>query len=330
MRIRYLFFPFTHLTGDQLDIIQAFFPSFGYLPLKSRSMEEDQKGSVELRDSEGNIIAYPFYSPKKDIEAVEQTALQYFQWADMHKDNKNNLKALLKESPYFTSDTDISNIKSVLLRSADKEAPDENSESKALQMLLFLKMAQACDSQNEQIDMELKNLKKTNEELFHTLKGIEENQLDNLHKDMGVENVPSEDLGQKMTHERIAAWSGYMASRGMFEKIEDNSVFVTTSQAVFDYIQSNFEQCANQLDIGWIKVHENKCKNQKKWQEHLNSILVDAALGKGIKKQDLHEADDDCSLEGRIKFGVFSGNEITNLFNMSCSRIAVCMVKLKR
>lgn len=312
-----LFFPFTHITQHHLKTMVSFFPSFQYLPA-----EKDFQGSPALQEWVDKGKISPVFSSPEEMATVEQKVAQYQEWARIHKGNEVNLKSLLKENPYFTSDTNVSAIKSQI-KGAKEEPQDEDSTRQ--RDLLFLKMAQLCDDQNERIDLKLKALDKSRDRLFSALHGLE-NPLDD---DKAGSDGYQEDFGAMMTRERISAWSRYMAAAGALNQEGDRPVFVTASQAVFDYLESNCTDVVNALDIDKIKVHENECENTREWQHQFRDYLMHAVQGGGDRKKNLPVVDDRCAVSGQIKLGFFSGEMINRIFNLPDRQIPVCLVKLK-
>ncbi|WP_299981687.1 hypothetical protein [Desulfobacula sp.] len=315
MTNQFLFFPFTHITPNHLDTILAFFPSFQCLPV---SVDFKDRQTLQALFEQGKI--HPFFSSIREIEAVEVKLGQYLAWAQIHHGNGANFKALLKDNPYFTSDSDVTTIKSQI--KGFKEAlPSESSRQRNL---LFLKMAQLCDEQNEHIDLELKDLDKTRDKFVSTLRGLEI-----LLSEEDSKAGDSKDLGAIMTRERIYAWSRCMAVKEGLKQKGEKLLFITTSEAVFDYLESNCKDVVNALDIDKIKVHENECENKSEWQHQFCDYLMRAIQGDGIQENNLPKVNDRCSLSGQIKLCLFSGNGINNLFNCSDKQIPVCLIKLK-
>ncbi|CCK79495.1 hypothetical protein [Desulfobacula toluolica] len=323
MTIKFLFFPFTHITQNQLDTLLTFLPLFHHLPV-SPDFKQDQ--TLQNLFEQGKIT--PFFSSRNELEPVEQKFEQYLAWASIHKGNQVNLKSLLRDTPYFTSDTHVTAIKSQIkgTQGGIVSAESVESDESVLQRdLLFLKMAQLCDEQNERIDLELKNLDKTREKMVSALRGLEEPP----SEAQSCKTGDRQDFGAVMTRERISAWSGCMAQKGGIKPDGNMPLFVTTSEAVFDHLESNCKDIVNTLDIDQIKVHENCCENKSEWQHQFCDYLMDAIQGCGNRENDLPEIKDGCSLFGQIKLSYFSGNGINNLFNMSDIQIPVCLIKLK-
>lgn len=324
---QFLFFPFTHITRNQLNTILVFFPSFQYLP---GLVDFKQHQALQELFEQGKI--HPFFSSPEALVTVEQKIGHYLEWVRIHKGNEVNLRSLLKDSPYFTSDSDVTVIKSQIKRgeedkggdiAADTAFPGEQSLQRNL---LFLKMAQLCDEQNERIDLALKDLDTSHDTLMSTLHGLENPLSDG--RDSKLED--DKDMGFMMTRERIYAWSECMAKKGVLKQEEGpQPLFITTSEAVFEYLESNCQDSINALDIDQIKVHENECENKSDWQHHFCAELMRVIQGNGTRKNDIPEVKDRCSLSGQIKLSLFSGNTINKLFNYSEKQISVCLIKLK-
>lgn len=323
--IQFLFFPFTHMTRIQLNTVLAFFSSFQYFP---GLMGLTHHQALQEAFEQGKI--HPVFSSPEDLATVDQKLSQYQAWVQIHKGNETNLKLLLKDNPYFTSDTDVIRIKSQI--KGAKDGKERDIVDVALlddfswqHNLLFLKMAHLCDEQNEQIDLALKKLETNRDKLMLTLCGLESplSEEDSMAGD-------SKDLGAMMTRERIHAWSGCMAQKGVLIQEEGRQpLFITTSEAVFEYLESNCQDSINTLDIDKIKVHENECENKSEWQHHFCENLMRAIQGNGIQKNDIPEVNDRCSFLGQIKLSLFSGKKINDLFNYSGKQIPVCLIKLK-
>ncbi|MBC8439566.1 MAG: hypothetical protein H8D87_07770 [Deltaproteobacteria bacterium] len=333
MTIRFLFFPFTHIRENQLRIVLTFFPSFEYL-----SMTGDFNNHPNLHKAFGQGKITPFFLSYDQVVTVEQNLEQYLAWARIHKGNEANLKSLLKDTPYFTNDSDVTAIKTQIKGGNGGKDPDLAlpGESTLQQDLLFLKMAQLYDEQNEGIDLALNDLSTSHDKLISTLRGLEyfSSEAENIKaEDSKAENykdVYSKDAGGIMTQQRIRAWSRSMTSMGGGLKQDgDTPLFITASDAVFDYLESNCKDVVNALDIDNIKVHENECENKNEWQHQFCDYLVRAIQGDGIQENNLPEVNDSCFLSGQIKLCIFSGNDINRLFNCSNKQISVCLIKLK-
>jgi hypothetical protein len=332
MTNKIIFFPFTHITQNQLNVILTFFQSFQYSPI---NVDFSQNKTLKQLSDQGKII--PWFSSSEDLLMVEQKLEQYLAWAQVHKGSRVDLKSLLKDTPYFTSDTSVNTIKSQIKPNIESDKSLLHDKTDQERDLLFLKMAQLCDEQNEGIDLELAKLDKTRDELVSTLRGIENFSNENLKINGGINKNDTEDIkmpvqkdmGAIMTRERINSWSGCMAQKRRLTQEGGNSLFITTSPAVFEYLESNCEDVVNTLDIDKIKVHENKCENKNEWRNQFLEFLVNAIQADDRPEENFPKVNDKCSFSGKIKLSLFSGNDINNLFNTSDKQIPVCLITLK-
>ena len=316
----YIFFPFSHISQDQLGVLDAVFPSFTFFPVAT-----DLKHHRWLKELADSGRAVPVFSSEDDLSSVDDTFEKYMAWVKVHKGNEHNLRFLLKDNPYFTSDSDLSAIKSQIRGTREKTEPQRSGKDVLQQDLLFLKMAKQCDEENESIDLQLRGIDKSRDRMLSTLLGEEES-MDALVAG-GEMGIP--DPGAVMTRERIEAWSRCMVYHNAFQKAGEIPVFVTTSEAVVDYLETICSDVINALDIDPIKVHENDCENKPEWQRQVCEQLRCAEKGDAGWQNHLPEVKDGCSLSGRIKLSLFSGNRIHNLFNIRDKQIAVCWIRIK-
>ncbi len=346
MTTQFIFFPFTHITRRQLATISTFVDVFHYF--NADTGKRIDPGLKCLVDEKKVVV----HCVSEDLAIrVSQTQAQYLDWVKIHQGNEHNLKALIKDNPYFKDDTQVASIKSQL-RDATQVASIKSQietgncvksekavDEKTLeQHLLFLKMAHLCDSQNDSIDIELNKLDENKDKLLSALRGLEGAKESGDVGDLDEEIKKSEsvfkidlgatDFGAVMTRERIESWSACMTKLDCYLPNE-RPVFVTTSQAVFEYLESICEDCLNALDIDEIKVHHNECENKKEWQQHFYKNLKSAVQGDDFLEDRLPTVDDTCSLVGQIKVNLFSGNEINKCFHLSDKQVMVCLMKLK-
>jgi len=244
-----IFFPFSHVSRDQLAALQAFFPSFTFFPAAG-----DLSQHRQLQELTDKGLAVPILSSREDIASVDRSFDQYMAWVRVNRGNEGNLRFLLKDIPYFTSDSDLTAIKSQI-RGAGAVRPRESDKNGLLRDLLFLKMAQHCDRENELIDIGLKNVDKAGRRMLSTRLG-EEDSMDTIPSGG---NIP--DPGAVMTRERMEAWSRCMIYHHGFRPDGPCPLFVTTSESVVDYLETISSDTINALDINPIKVHENDCEN---------------------------------------------------------------------
>ena len=321
--IETLFFPFSHISKEQLKIVSAFFHNIIFLPLVADFAEDPLLGQMAEQE-----VLQPLFPLAQDLGRVENQARSYLDWAKLHRGNEKNLKSLLKDQPYFMEDTDISSIQSQI-RSGTQKTKTSVDQKKAVQdLLLLLKFAQLSDVQNEGIEDELKALEQTRSLLFSELTG-EISGKKNEKSRPGSPGPDTVDPGRRMTRERLVAWFSYARQKGVFDSHGGMPLLVTTSPAVLDYMVSGSEGVINALDIDSIKVHEKDCVNKGKWQQDFFQFLKEIILSKNSSGVALPEADDTCLLCGQIKVCLFPEGCTKAFFNTPGQSIAVCLVQLK-
>ena len=320
MTYKYFFFPFTHITDNDLQTVLTFFPQFDCL-----SLSRDLKNNTKLNQlsEKGKII--PHFLSSQLFDSVQEKFEQYLEWAKIHKGNEHNLRLLLKANPYYTNDSDVTAIKSQIKENTKEQ---QNLFTNALKLkgnLLFLKMAQLYDEQHEGIDLEFKHINRIGEELVASLRGME-----NLEKQTQYnKHTDNNDSRTMMTKERIHAWFQCMNAMKILQHNDTKVLFITTNEEIFYYFESNCKDVVNTLDIDNIKVHENRCKNQVKWQGQFESFLMAAMEKNGNQENRLPKVNDTCSKRGQIKVCNFFMGDINHNFNLADKHISVCLIKLK-
>jgi len=325
MTSKYLFFPFTHITESDLQTLLTFFSKFDCLSICRDSKSKNFNNNKKLNQlfEKGKII--PHFLSSQAIDSMEEKFEQYLEWVKIHKGNEHNLKLLLKENPYFTNDSDVTAIKSQI-KGKTKEQQGFIADALKLQKnLLFLKMAQLYDEQNEGIDLEFKNINRIDDEIVSNLRGMENLEEQTQHN----QQTDNNDSSTMMIKERINAWFMCMNAMKILEYSDTKVLFITTSQEIFYYFESNSKDVVNILDIDNIKVHENRCEKQVKWQGQFENYLMAAINENGNHKIKLPEVHDRCSKRGQIKVCNFFMSDINHNFNVPDKHISVCLIKLK-
>ena len=334
--LKILFFPFTHITDQDLNTILAVFPKFHYL-----SINQDLNNNKVLKQlREQNKITPHFISSRID-KLVGQNFQQYLDWAKIHKGNEQNLKLLFKETPYFTNDSDITAIKSHIIKNDETResaiSQETSLHNKLLNDLLFLKMAQLHDEQHENIDLELKNINKNREELVSNLRCLDS--FEEEIKENKLSNYSDIDSRTTMIQKRLLTWSNNIVAMEIIkqenkdeaENEADKVLFVTTNEEVFSYLESNCKDIINIFDNDNIKAHENRCQNSAMWQCQFETFLMDVISKNSQKESALPEVNDNCHKRLRIKICSFYGGDVNqNIFNVANREISVCLIKIKR
>jgi len=317
-----MFFPFSHMRKDQLESVTAFFQKISFLPLVA-----DFNADREFTRLIAQDILQPIFPSDGDLEVVERQVRSYQDWAQLHRGNEKNFRALLQEQPYFTDDTGLSSIQSQIRRGTQKkEAPEESAEQKKKRPdpLLLLKFAEILDVKNEEIEDELAVLEQSKSSLFSQLLGETS---ETLYPDPSF--AIADDPGSIMTEERVISWFRYSQKKGVFKGPGSTAFLVTTSPAVLEFMVSRCEGVINGLDIDSIKVHENECENRCRWHQDFSDFLEKIIVNESSFRVAPPTSDDTCSLTGKIRLCLFPGDSIKAFLNIPGQSIAVCLVQLK-
>lgn len=320
MTPHFIFFPFTHVTQGQLDVISAFLPSFYFL-----SASSDLKGQPRLKQLEAQKKLFPLFVPELHLGKVDKQVEEYFDWVRIHKGNEKNLRSLFRNNPYFTDDTFTTSIKSQIKKAEGINKKTAQETEKIQAHLLFLKMADIYDSQNNTIEKELLNVANHKQSLLSNLRGLEK---EAVMAEIETELETSFEPGVMMPEERVSAWFEIMAANSFFDLKDMNPVFFTTSDAVFDYIGANCHEYSNALDIDKIKAHENECENKPGWQKQFVEKSLQVIQGDWHPVKDDFEINDQCGITGKIKIRLYSGNTANDFFQISKETIPACLIKL--
>ncbi|MCG8567624.1 MAG: hypothetical protein MI747_21330 [Desulfobacterales bacterium] len=315
MKLNIVYFPFSHLGKTELDSVGTFFPSMACLPL-----EADFSRHPQLNALVESGFLRPTFPSAEQVAEVDRRAASFRDWAGLNRGNEKNLKALLKDNPYFCDDTQLAQIQSQIRQGLGHgEREDIKELDDGVGLLLFLKLAQLLDAQGEDIDGELDALDRNRMALFSELKG---------ELDLPGENGgQSRDLdpGRVMTWERIQTWAAWARK---CEILGGKTLLVTTSRAVFQELETRADQVINTLDIDSIKVHENGCDETQDWQGQFVEMLQNH-IETGSMELPLPEAQDGCRIMGRLQLGLFSGKMVEECFNQPGRPLAVCRVGIK-
>lgn len=311
----YYFFPFTHRSAVQKQTLCSFFRQLHYLqigPLKDPVPDDGKLNDQKM---------VHLFVPGLDLEKLDNKFKAYLEWVRIHRGNEHNLKALIKDSPYFKDDSHVSAIKAHLKPGKIDETVHPDAQKKPEKSALFLRMAQLNDEQNEKIDCELELIDQTKQQLISALRGLNSG---DRHEDPVSTRY---DPGSIMTKERIESWYSCMGKIPLFKQ-DESPILVTTSRAVMDYLSSICQTAINALDMNEIKVHENDCAQKEIWQDQLAAMLNLAVRNEKVEHGLLPAADDDCSLWGKIEVRLFIFDEIKEHVNLSKKQVTVCHVEL--
>lgn len=324
-----IFFPFTHISQSQLKTVLTVFKRISYFPIIPVSEVAGKKKEEDARTGVFPVIQNP-----ERMAAAVRKADEYAQWAALNRGNERNLKTLLKEDPYFKSDTDISTLKSHLLKGVSKQESIKKTADMneiLLQAMVFLRISQVLDGERETIREQFESLKRSENRLMDTIKGslLEE---DILQEDPhGHEDQERDEPGEYLTAKRIHAWFTFFKQNGYVKLFNTKPILVTTSEAVFEYIVSFDKKSVNALDIDNIKVHENNCVRKNSWQTSFYTFVQSALENKAGQIDRITGSEDGCAVNARIRLYLLSGeNAENNILQNTYETVPVCLVQLNK
>lgn len=307
------FFPFTHVTQAQKETLEAFFREVRVLTLDPDTAPEPETSGL-----------VPFGLSGERAAALELKLAEYLSWARIHKGNEKNLRHLLKKTPYFKSDTDLTSIRSQVVGGGEQKNEADNCQDETLDPGLFLKLAQTHDRENEVIEDRLSALDQGREQLLAELKG----EMEDEDGPAGVHGAAARfDPGLVMPDRRMEAWAELAAEAGMFS--DEAPLLVTTSPGMLAWLTDNAEEVINGLDIDSIKVHENGCGNRDNWfrdvETLLDQIMADPSSGQDDAPG---KGGGCCDVPGQIQVRIFPGGELNRKYRIPGRQLTVCLVGL--
>jgi hypothetical protein len=309
------FFPFTHITADQIKTLGAFFRDVQVLDIDGAAA--GQAGVAQEGPQACGLVSCPIAHDR--ALALDRQLADYTAWAQLHRGNEKNLRHLLRDTPYFKSDTDLTSIRSQIISPRDETDRDDTQDPG-----LFLKLAQRLDRENDTLDTRLRDLEVGMETLMTQLKGDM-----GSPREHGAETDACADPGRIMPAGRVTAWAALAREAGVFTG--DSQVLVTTSPRIFDWMEETATGVINRLDIDSIKVHENDCENKDGWLQDVDNLLDKMIAGPCPDREQgdaLKQHSGCCHLSGFLKVRLFSGEILNRTPLIPGRQVAVCLVGL--
>ncbi|MBF0201691.1 MAG: hypothetical protein HQK66_10335 [Desulfamplus sp.] len=175
-----LFFPFTVLTPEDVKILSMLFPKVIFISTQS---EKEWMDSLSYLKKHGDICRdsfKPIHFSKEDLEKILASLKSFTDWAHLNQGaGRGHLKVILREEPYFKSDTDISSIRAEIEKNRENASHTRiknsvNMEKGAeyiFRQKLFLRLAHLWDQDQELLDTRLSSVDAVEKKLFNGLKG---------------------------------------------------------------------------------------------------------------------------------------------------------------
>jgi len=340
--MKFFYFPFTHVPVQDQALMGGFLSQVFYLssdPTQAWSpVASGGKYGVRGAGHPGknmpdevvepfckpDLVRVPF--PREMRDAVVGLLADHRQWAAHSGAAPGQLKSLLRKTPYFTSDTQVSAIDSQIRKGSAPETPREDPEKALIKALAFLCLARDNDEQRAAIDDALSNLNERNHRLFATLAGEESTSPRPDNDRLSPEDVSfmptgtGEDPGALMTPLRIRSWFAVFSRLAGTGDIpmgvkDEPIILITTSPAVLAFFEQISQEGQLLLDKEINYVHKETCATGSFLQDQLVDDVRLAVSGQGQGKGGGMK--DKKILPGgpRLKLHVFKGDEIRRFFH---------------
>ncbi len=331
--MKIVYFPFTHVPVQDRVALGTFFkevffvssdPEQTWSPMSfpenrrfpGRQSPLPQEELPELPDGP-RLNLLPF--PRELREPVVRLLADHRQWAAHSGAGPGQLKTLLRKTPYFTSDTQVSAIQSRIRKETSSGGSREEPADTLLRSLVFLCLARESDEQNAAIEAALSTVNEKKKRLFSTLNGefspavseTDSSDVCGCH----IPLMPREDMadpGALMTPIRLRSWF-----RVFKEVVPDDwqpFILVTTSPAVVAF----FEQIAPGgkllLDKGEIYVHKETCVFDSALQDQVMADIKAVVSGTGDKGLEQGKGETETAFSRRLRLYHFKGGEINRFF----------------
>lgn len=321
-----IFFPFTHMTRSQEDTVTALFGPVYYFPISDKSHRQP------IRSDHDRPSAVPIYGNPDLARRVLLSAGDFTDWARTNQGNEINLRAFFDTRPFLTSDTGVPALKAGILNPVKGNRPsrqDDGAETAdpLFRAMLFLCLAQSRDAQKEAIRDRFSHLLRSHDSLFEQLTPENGSGSGREPSDPSVPAEDDEDPGSYMTARRVQAWFTFFLQDICTDFHPEHPVFITTSEAVFEYLISFGKNRTNALDIDSIKVHENNCIDKTAWQKRFADFIGNA-LSRGLRHDEcVPGIGDECIRNARIKLNILSKDDCDTIRQNRYETVPVCLVQ---
>ncbi|MFH1154248.1 MAG: hypothetical protein V1793_10560 [Pseudomonadota bacterium] len=332
-----IIFPFTYVAKTDAELIRACFTDASVLTVSSAPELATVQGAVQ--DTLDNIAL-----SDDVLGPVMSSIREYRRWADINRGARGVLKTLIKDTPWFTSDTGVSSLRARIMEGANgrKTRPGSSGHPRDMIMeaLVFLRFAQDLDRENELIDTTLDSLGRSQADLFAGLRGDTGSQESLMFP---KDHQGQDDPGALMTQKRILAWSVRFSLTTGREEALAGQLFVTTSPAVLDFLKDEAEKSTKMLDIDSFKVHLGNDQTWSAWRSGFFDQISRAAAGERPENEQWPESPGNIdTMDAGLSLFRFSGEEVIKIFcpaetrgrrsqleQMSDTAVPVCLIHRK-
>ena len=344
--MNFYYFPFTHISVRDQALMGAFLKKVFYLapdPEQAWSpgiSAGTHRFTLGVKDKKNilkkqctplcrpDLVRLSF--PKKLQEPVVRMLADHRQWAAHSGAGPGQLKSLLRKKPYFTSDTQVSSIRSQIQEKASPKKHRDDPQKALIKALAFLCLARENDEQNAGIEAALSNINEKKHRLFATLAGDEAMA---AGPKMDVPEISSSaslltstgqgnDPGELMTSSRILSWCKVFSQVILHDSENTHAmagdttgVLVTTSPAVIDF----FEQISpgGQLLLDKVEnyVHKETGATEGSLQDQVMDDIKSVISSREQEVVMPETVSKESPGQPRLKLYVFKGDGIKQFFH---------------
>ena len=318
------------MTQTDEEVLSSLFSKTVLLGIESKK-ERAQRGQIQITQSQdvdgqfgGKSGAFDSLElPDALMEEVRLSLLDYKAWAELNRGvGRGYLQSIVRDMPYFKSDTEISVIRTQIEKQTMGEPPKDFSEADASsggthpreldpkvvtqqlkRDLLFLRLAHQSDLEHELLNQTLSSIDAKAVNLLKELKGEDGQGLSVKSKD----NLAREDRGGQMTRERMQAWGEVIKKYFPDAFLR---LWVTTSPTVMDFLVAGDEKGKLILDIVPITVHKETCSLKDQWQEDFYRALEDVIHGGAWQMNTMPQGDCSCDFSMELTLYLLSGEHV--------------------
>lgn len=223
------YMPFTYIPEDWATrLTEAFGPLAVWQPLEILT-------PVHMRTLAGEGRLQWRRSEKIDPVQLGRAARSFDQWGELHRDNIGDLNTFFQAGRGAgAQENSVHQIRSQIRRWGDSGAAE--ADAALFQSALFLCLAHNYDQQQDALAQELGSVRRL-ETRFGEILGDVGDRDTSIGPAFSPTGNGAMDPGLFMTERRLKAWARLAASQA-----DADEVYITTSQAVWDYFMALFPE----------------------------------------------------------------------------------------
>jgi len=258
-----VYFPFTYIPESVGKILAVCFRQIAVYQISAKKIPED----MQEMSKEGILdIRIPV---EVDGGFLDKVLKDYRAWFNIHQGTETAfLAAMANKIPFF--DESASSQIRADLKKIKKQTPPEEKPDHLFNSKLFLHMAQEFDLQKKELDKDMMDIEAMEDDFMKNLKWEDE---DEHARGVARKALVKDDPGHYMTKERINAWASLM-----LQDSEVSGLYVTTSQAVLEYLIEIIPEMEQVICLDAIPMGVDENETLSNWQDSLIEALKMLAI----------------------------------------------------